>query len=250
MKHILEAKILYLSKLQNKKNKKNKKMVATKNLYEDPFFKWRNMNKLSLTIVFDYLEIDEFMKIRSICPEWKKFISPRETITNYKCNNPRFRKIIQATKNNITINLINCKNISDNGIRHLQLSSKLEQLNLKYCDKLTDKCFEYIGQLPNLQKLKIKKCININGSQMNYLQNIIKLELHDLNNLTDESLSHLQNLNLLELLIESCFSYSNSGVHYLSNITTLQKLDISFSLVGNKKTCQSARINFMLHKYY
>ncbi len=99
-----------------------------------------------------------------------------------------------------SINLSNCKNITDASLAHLVTLTLLSSLNLRGCYKITDAGLAHLSKLTLLSSLNLRGCYKI----------------------TDAGLAHLSKLTLLSSLnLRGCYKITDAGLAYLETLRSL-----------------------------
>ena len=116
------------------------------------------------------------------------------------------------------VNLIYCKNISDNGLKYLK---NVENLVIKN-DKVTG---EFIKSLKNLKSLSINGD-NFIGENLKYLQKIEKLDLHYNFNIFDKDILTLDTSQLKYISLNHCH-ITPISLQCLSNVESISLMNCS-----------------------
>ncbi len=125
-----------------------------------------------------------------------------------------------------SLDLSDCKTISDAGLAHLS-TLPLQSLDLSHCYSITNEGLAHLSGLP-LHSLSLK----FNTITNEGLAHLRSLPLRSLNlaqcdKITDEGLAHLASLPLQSLVLNGCSAITNEGMAYLSHFP-LKSLSLSF----------------------
>ncbi len=139
----------------------------------------------------------------------------------------------QASSTRITsINLSNCKKITDAGLEHLSKLTSLSSLNLDGCENITDAGLAHLSKLTSLNSLDLSECHIITNAGLSHLSKLTSLNSLDLSEchiITNAGLSHLSKLTLLSSLnLSRCNKITGAGLEHLSKLTLLSSLNLSF----------------------
>ncbi len=94
-----------------------------------------------------------------------------------------------------TLNLADCRRITDAGLAHLSGLTQLRELDLSWLDKITDAGLAHLKGLTKLRELSLSHCYNITDAGLVHLKGLSQLRelnLSDCDNITDAGLAHLQ----------------------------------------------------------
>ena len=100
---------------------------------------------------------------------WK--LNPETSFTYYRYIDSQIQSdniissILLNSNNRVSLNLRYCKNITDEGIRHL---GKVHTLDLRCCDNITDEGIKHLG---NVHTLDLSGCKNITDECIKHLGN-------------------------------------------------------------------------------
>src|SRR3989344_4295611 len=112
-----------------------------------------------------------------------------------------------------TLNISNCKNITDESVK---LLGGLNTLDLSNCNNITDESVKMLG---NVHTLYLSYCKNITDESVKLLGGLNTLDLSNCNNITDESVKMLGNVHTLYL--SYCRNITDESVKILGNVHTL-----------------------------
>jgi len=119
--------------------------------------------------------------------------------------------------------------ITDDGLKHIPLLTKLQSLNLWGLSGISDQGLEHISQLPHLKSLYVWGC-QVTDTGVEHLMGLSQLEFLSLigcAKVTDVGLEHLSHLLKLKTLEMRAWSkLTDKGLQYLSLLNNLQYLDL------------------------
>jgi hypothetical protein len=124
-------------------------------------------------------------------------------------------KIIKLYHNLTSLDLSDCKRITDVGLAHLR-SLPLQNLNLSDCNRISNIGLYYLKTLP-LQILDLSYCKFITNDGLSYLSSLPlqQLSLAYCNNITDAGLAHLSSLPLQHLNLYDCHNITDTALEVI-----------------------------------
>ncbi|HWB11429.1 MAG TPA: protein kinase [Pirellulales bacterium] len=126
--------------------------------------------------------------------------------------------------------LLGCKNVSDDGVKHLKAGKRLEHLNLIGA-RMTDTGLAYLAELRHLREL-ILGSTRISSAGLTSLSGLKELEVLDLSQtLVDTDLSALAGLDRLCWLSFNDTAVGDDGLGHLAHLTDLDHLDLRGTVV-------------------
>ncbi len=178
--------------------------------------------------------LEQITCVPRVCKDWSNLpLVNNGRLDLSELTNLRDLKTIldQASGIRITsINLTNCKNITDADLAHLSSLTSLTSLNLSGCKNITDAGLAHLLSLTSLISLDLSDC-NITDANLALLSKLTLLSSLDLSgcqNITDAGLAHLSSLTLLSSLdLSVCHNITDAGLARLSSLTLLSSLDLS-----------------------
>ena len=137
---------------------------------------------------------------------------------------------IQSLTQLQSLNLSRCRNLTDAGLAHLKPLTQLQSLNLTSCRNLTDDGLAHLRPLTQLQSLNLYYCRNLTDDGLVHLKPLTQLQslnLSLLNRLTGAGLAHLKPLTQLQSLnLSYCYNLTDAGLAHLQPLTQLQTLEL------------------------
>ena len=152
-------------------------------------------------------------------------------------------QVVQAFPNVTTLNLGNCKNITDKGLKHLDVLKKLISLNLQGCEKITDEGLKYLGSFESrtfLESLSLQGCKLITDKGLKQLDGeltgLISLNLQECDKITGKGFVYLDSFPKLASLnlSNTLFGQQEEDWENLKNLEYLSSLDLSYTQITNK----------------
>ena len=125
--------------------------------------------------------------------------------------------------------------ISNDGVKHLTKLSQLVALDLEVCDHVTDDGCRWLGKMQQLKVLVLKKAgfepRRITSAGIANLGNLTRLESLNLygNLLDDDSMDVLARLSNLRELDLSLIAISDAGLARVATLSKLERLELLFS---------------------
>jgi Leucine Rich repeat len=128
----------------------------------------------------------------------------------------------------ISLNLRECKHITDACLQQLSALPSLRYLDLNLCHQITDAGLEYVSTIPSLTTLVLNKCYQITDKgiqSLTALPSLSELYLANCNKITDAGLQYLSTMHsLTKLVLCDCTEITDKGLQYLATLPDLAKL--------------------------
>jgi hypothetical protein len=146
------------------------------------------------------------------------FIEPKKIATNVKTVNSEWQHL---WGNNGQLDLSN-SNITDNDLARIILEyrkcGKLASLNLSNCKNITDAGLGSLANIP-LTKLNLSGCSDITDAGLAHFTNapLTDLNLSDCTAITDAGLAHFANAPLTDLDLRFCSDITDAGLGSFAN---------------------------------
>lgn len=172
---------------------------------------------------------DESMKCLSILESLKKLdLSECQEITDEGIKNLVLPGKLKLLK---WLDCYKCGGISDDGLKYI--SENLPSLNFLNVDSsvdITDKGLKYLSKLKFLTNVNFSDCINITNKGLKYFRlykTLTKIDISGCCEITKHGLKYLSELQLVYLNIKYCTNITNTSIeHFLQKTKSLKILDI------------------------
>jgi len=168
------------------------------------------------------LQTKETVKAHLVCHFWQHLWGSdgNLNLSNSKLTDDDLERIATEYKNSgklKSINLQNCRYITNAGLAHLAKITSLTRLNLEGCNRIRNDGLRHLAHLP-LTELILNKC-KITDDDLKHLARLPLTTLHLKNclSITDDGLKHLARLPLTMLDLSLCF-ISDAGLSYLAQL--------------------------------
>ncbi|KAJ3694612.1 hypothetical protein LUZ60_010092 [Juncus effusus] len=147
---------------------------------------------------------------------------------------------IGAFRELLSLNLSNCRNVTDSSIWPLSGMATLKELNFSRCPKLTDAGIKHLISIQTLEKLYLDQT-RVTSDGVKLLTSLSNLSVLDLGGtlVNDEALLSLQVLSKLEYLDLWGGEISNTGASILQNFPRLSFLSLAWTDVTILPFCPS-----------
>ena len=150
------------------------------------------------------LPADCWSEVLSFIPIYNRIRTAQTNKEIYKCL--RFSFIGQ------TINLWNCKNITDAGLAHLE---NVEKIAFRFCKWITD---TGLAHLENVKEIDLWGCQGFTDAGLAHLSNVDNIGLSACEGITDAGLTHLKNVKEIDL--RECY-VTDVGLAHLENVKVI-----------------------------
>ncbi len=161
----------------------------------------------------------------------------RREITYHNITDQELENLVTSASDLRTLNLVGCKNLTDNGIKLLSSLTKLKNLHLSDCNQVTDAGLKHLASLTQLESLKLIKCRQLtNEGLKEYLTSLAQLQILHLDlegcpslpgEITGEIIKHLTALPLHTLSFNGCLGrVTDEDLKPLSSLAKLQVLHL------------------------
>ncbi len=162
-------------------------------------------------------------KIFNACQEIRK------EATYHNITDEYLEKLCSKAPNLETLHLIDCKKLTDKGLKYLSSLKKLKNLSVKHAKhkQLTNTGLKHLGSLP-LQTLDLSDCKWLDEEGLKHLTSLPlhTLDLSDCDKLKSDSLKYIASLPLHTLKLSYCDGLTDESLKYLSSLP-LKTLDLS-----------------------
>ncbi len=187
--------------------------------------------------IASFLSIQEIGIVRSVCKASSKLSPVKDGFLDLSglpnLSNDALKTILHEARASGTaitsINLSNCKNITDAGLAHLSELTLLSSLDLSGCPGIRGVGFAYLSKLTSLRSLNLSGC-RITDAGLAYLSELKFLRSLNLSNctdITDAGLAHLSKLTSLRSLnLSGCIRIRDAGLAHLSELKSLRSLNL------------------------
>jgi Leucine Rich Repeat (LRR) protein len=153
-------------------------------------------------------------------------------LSNSTITDEELEIIVEILPNIVDIDMENCLNLTEKGIKSLSRLKNLECLNLEGCE-ITDSWLRHLGGLSKLEDLNLSGCEEITGGGLAHLKtlsNLISLDLSSCDGITDEGLPHLSGFeHLTHLNLAGCPITGDSFASLAPVLENLTNLNLSWT---------------------
>ncbi len=174
----------------------------------------RSLNLRDVNVSADFLNF-----INDNCPKIEHLSLP-QSVTN--------EDLAFLSSNLTSLELLGCRNITDDGLKEVSKLKNLTWLNLRWCN-ITNEGLKEVSKLENLTSLNLSWCnITDDGlKDVSKLKTLTSLSLSGCRKITYEGLKEVSKLeNLTSLNLALCTKITAEGLKEVSKLKNLTLLDL------------------------
>jgi hypothetical protein len=144
----------------------------------------------SIISIFSLLTTNVLVKQRGVCKFFKNIISENIKSFNINVSGSKITdyQLKQVFTNCRIINLNNCYQITDNGLKHL---IGVHTIDLRYHNQITDNGLKH---LIGVHTINLRYCNQITDNGLKYLINVRTIHLNECNQITNNGRKYLKNI--------------------------------------------------------